>query len=152
MIILTNKKAYFEYSILDKFIAGVKLKGYEAKALREGKGKLEGSYVKVLDGKLKVVNFGIGKYSKISQKLEEEDISRTKDLLLNKREISEIKRELDQKGKSCVPLNLRIERGLFKLEIAIVKGKKEFEKKVVVKERQQKRELEREKKQVGTWG
>jgi len=151
MIILTNKKAYFEYSILEKYIAGVKLKGYEAKALREGKGKLEGSYVKVLDEKLKVVNFGIGKYSKISQKLEDEDISRTKDLLLNKKEISEIKRELDQKGKSCVPLNLRIERGLFKLEIAIVKGKKEFEKKVVVKERQQKRDLEREKKQVGTW-
>ena len=151
MIILSNKKAYFEYSILEKYLAGVKLKGYEAKALREGKGKLEGSYVKILDGKLKVVNFGIGKYSKISQKLEETEMSRTKELLLNKREIIEIKKELDQKGKSCVPLNLRIERGLFKLQIAIVKGKKEFEKKVVTKERQQKRELEREKKQAGTW-
>jgi len=151
MIILTNKKAYFEYSILDKFIAGVKLKGFEAKALREGKGKLEGSYVKELDGKLKVVNFGIGAYSKISQKLEEGEFSRTKDLLLNKREILEIKRELAQKGKSCVPLNLRIERGLFKLEIAIVKGKKEYERKASVKEKQQKRELEKEKKSLGTW-
>jgi len=151
MIILTNKKAYFEYTVLDKFIAGVKLKGFEAKALREGKGKLDGSYVKILDDKLKVVNFGIGSYSKISQKLEEGDISRTKELLLNKREINEIKRELAQKGKSCVPLNLRIERGLFKLEIAIVKGKKEYEKKVVAKEKQEKRELEREKKNFGTW-
>ena len=151
MIILTNKKAYFEYSILDKFIAGVKLKGFEAKALREGKGKLDGSYVKELDGKLKVVNFGIGRYSKISQNLEEGDISRTKDLLLNKREISEIKRELAQKGKSCVTLNLRIERGLFKLEIAVVKGKKEYEKKVVAKEKQEKREMEKEKKKLGTW-
>jgi SsrA-binding protein len=151
MIILTNKKAYFEYTVLDKFIAGVKLKGFEAKALREGKGKLDGSYVKILDDKLKVVNFGIGSYSKISQKLEEGDISRTKELLLNKREIVEIKRELAQKGKSCVPLNLRIERGLFKLEIAIVKGKKEYEKKVVAKEKQEKRELEREKKNFGTW-
>jgi len=151
MIILTNKKAYFEYTVLDKFIAGVKLKGFEAKALREGKGKLDGSYVKILDDKLKVVNFGIGSYSKISQKLEEGDISRTKELLLNKREIAEIKRELAQKGKSCVPLNLRIERGLFKLEIAIVKGKKEYEKKVVAKEKQEKRELEREKKNFGTW-
>lgn len=151
MIILTNKKAYFEYTILDKFIAGLKLKGFEAKALREGKGKLDGSYVKILDDKLKVVNFGIGSYSKISQKLEEGDISRTKELLLNKREINEIKRELAQKGKSCVPLNLRIERGLFKLEIAIVKGKKEYEKKVVSKERQEKRDLEREKKNFGTW-
>lgn len=151
MIILTNKKAYFDYTVLDKFIAGVKLKGFEAKALREGKGKLEGSYVKEIDGKLKVINFGIGRYSKISQQLEEGDLSRTKELLLNKKEILEIKRELEQKGKSCIPLNLRIERGLFKLEIGVVKGKKEFEKKVVVKERQQKRELEREKKQAGTW-
>lgn len=151
MIIATNKKAYFDYTIVDKFVAGVKLKGFEAKALREGKGKLEGSYVKELEGKLKVVNFGIGRYSKISQKLEEGDISRTKELLLNKKEINEIKRELAQKGKSCVPLNLRIERGLFKLEIAIVKGKKEYEKKVVAKEKQEKRELEREKKQLGTW-
>jgi SsrA-binding protein len=151
MIILTNKKAYFDYTILEKFIAGVKLKGYEAKALREGKGKLEGSYVKEIGGKLKVINFGVGRYSKISQILEEGDLSRTKDLLLNKKEILEIKRELAQKGKSCVPLNLRIERGLFKLELGIVKGKKEYEKKVVVKERQQKREFEREKKQTGTW-
>jgi len=119
MIILTNKKAYFEYSILDKYLAGVKLKGFEAKALREGKGKLEGSYVKELEGKLKIVNFGIGRYSKISQQLEEGELSRTKDLLLNKKEILEIKKELAQKGKSCIPLNLRIERGLFKLEIAI---------------------------------
>jgi SsrA-binding protein len=72
-------------------------------------------------------------------------------LLLNKKEISEIKRELDQKGKSCVPLNLRIERGLFKLEIGIVKGKKEYEKKVVAKEKQEKREMEKEKKKLGTW-
>lgn len=151
MIILTNKKAYFEYTILDKFVAGLKLKGYEAKALREGKGKLDGTYVKEIDGKLKVINFGVGRYSKISQKIEDTELSRTKDLLLNKKEISEIKRELVQKGKSCIPLNLRIERGLFKVEIAIVKGKKEYEKKVVAKEKQQKKDLEREKKQFGTW-
>jgi len=151
MIILTNKKAYFEYSILDKYLAGVKLKGFEAKALREGKGKLEGSYVKELEGKLKIVNFGIGRYSKISQQLEEGELSRTKDLLLNKKEILEIKKELAQKGKSCIPLNLRIERGLFKLEIAIVKGKKEYEKKSVAREREQKREFERTKKHQGTW-
>jgi SsrA-binding protein len=152
MIILTNKKAYFEYEILEKYIAGLKLKGFEAKALREGRGKLEGSYVKILEGKLKVVNFKISRYSKISQKIEDTELSRTKELLLNKKEILEIKRELEQKGKSCVPLNLRIERGLFKLEIAVVKGKKEYEKKIVVKERSQQREFEREKKRIGTWG
>lgn len=151
MIILTNKKAYFEYQILEKYTCGIKLLGYEAKALREGKGRLEGSYVNVIDKKIQVINFYIGRYSKLSQKIEDQDLSRTRLLLLNKKEISGIVSEISQKGKSCVPLNLRMEHGLFKLEIAIVKGKKEYEKKVVTKERQLKRELEREKKQAGTW-
>lgn len=151
MIILTNKKAYFEYQILEKYTCGIKLLGYETKALREGKGRLEGSYINKIDSKLQVINFYIGRYSKISQKIEDSELSRSRELLLNKKEISKILSEISQKGKSCVPLNLRMEHGLFKLEIAVVKGKKEYEKKVVTKERQLKRELERDKKQAGTW-
>jgi len=151
MIILTNKKAYFEYQILEKYTCGIKLLGYETKALREGKGRLEGSYINKIDSKLQVINFYIGRYSKISQKIEDNELSRSRELLLNKKEISKILTEISQKGKSCVPLNLRMEHGLFKLEIAVVKGKKEYEKKVVTKERQLKRELERDKKQAGTW-
>ena len=151
MIILTNKKAYFEYQILEKYTCGVKLLGYEAKALREGRGRLDGSYIKEISGTLKIVNFHISRYSKISQKIEDEDLSRTREILLNKKEIQKIKKELDQKGKSCVPLNLRMEHGLFKLEIAIVKGKKEYEKKIVAKEKQEKRDIERAKKSSGTW-
>ena len=151
MIILTNKKAYFEYQILEKYTCGIKLLGYETKALREGKGRLEGSYINKIDSKLQVINFYIGRYSKISQKIEDNELSRSRELLLNKKEISKILSEISQKGKSCVPLNLRMEHGLFKLEIAVVKGKKEYEKKVVTKERQLKRELERDKKQAGTW-
>lgn len=151
MIILTNKKAYFEYQILEKYTCGIRLLGYETKALREGKGRLEGSYINKIDSKLQVINFYIGRYSKISQKIEDNELSRSRELLLNKKEISKILTEISQKGKSCVPLNLRMEHGLFKLEIAVVKGKKEYEKKVVTKERQLKRELERDKKQAGTW-
>jgi len=151
MIILTNKKAYFEYQILEKYTCGIRLLGYETKALREGKGRLEGSYINKIDSKLQVINFYIGRYSKISQKIEDSELSRSRELLLNKKEISKILSEISQKGKSCVPLNLRMEHGLFKLEIAVVKGKKEYEKKVVTKERQLKRELERDKKQAGTW-
>lgn len=151
MIILTNKKAYFEYQILEKYTAGIALKGYEAKALRERRGGLEGSYIKEISGHLKLINFHISRYSKISQKIEDEELSRTKDLLLNKKEIIKIQKELDQKGKSCVPLNLRLEHGIFKIEIAIVKGKKEYEKKVVAKEKQEKKDLERARKASGTW-
>lgn len=151
MIILTNKKAYFEYQILEKYTAGIVLKGYEAKALRERRGRLEGSYIKEISGQLKLINFHISRYSKISQKIEDEELSRTKDLLLNKKEIIKIQKELNQKGKSCVPLNLRLEHGIFKIEIAIVKGKKEYEKKVVAKEKQEKKDLERARKASGTW-
>jgi SsrA-binding protein len=151
MILSTNRKAFHDYTIIDTFKAGIKLKGYEAKALREGRGRLEGSYVVKLQKGLFLTNFLIPRYSKISQKIEDTDLSRSRELLLKKDEIEKIIFHLSQKGKSCVPLHLLMERGLFKLEIAVVKGKKEFEKKIVVKERQEKRELEREKKKLGTW-
>lgn len=151
MIILTNKKAYHDYEILDKYTAGIKLLGYEAKSLREKGGRLEGSYVKDISGKLKLVNFYIKRYSKVSQKIEDTDLSRTRDLLLNKREILKIRAEISQKGKSCVPLNLRIDHGLFKIEIGVVRGRREYEKKVVAQRKEEKRDMERNRKVAGTW-
>lgn len=151
MIILTNKKAYHDYEILDKYTAGIKLLGYEAKSLREKGGRLEGSYIKDISGKLKLVNFYIKRYSKVSQKIEDTDLSRTRDLLLNKREILKIRAEISQKGKSCVPLNLRIDHGLFKIEIGVVRGIKEYEKKVVAQRKEEKRDMERNRKVAGTW-
>jgi SsrA-binding protein len=151
MIILTNKKAYHDYEILDKYTAGIKLLGYEAKSLREKGGRLEGSYVKDISGNLKLVNFYIKRYSKVSQKIEDTDLSRTRDLLLNKREILKIRAEISQKGKSCVPLNLRIDHGLFKIEIGVVRGRREYEKKVVAQRKEEKRDMERDRKVAGTW-
>lgn len=151
MILLTNKKAYHDYEILDKYIAGIKLLGYEAKSLREKGGRLEGSYIKDISGKLKLVNFYIKRYSKVSQKIEDTDLSRTRDLLLNKREILRIRTEISQKGKSCVPLNLRLDHGLFKIEIGVVRGRKEYEKKVVAQRKEEQRDMERNKKGIGTW-
>jgi SsrA-binding protein len=152
MIILSNRKAFHDFQILDTYKAGIKLRGYEAKALREGRGRLEGSYVVKLQKGLFLTNFHIQRYSKISQKIEDSELGRSRELLLNKKEIEKIVTEISQKGKSCVPLHLHIDHGLFKIEIAIVKGKKEFEKKVVAKEKQEKRDLERAKKATGTWG
>ena len=85
-----------------------------------------------------MINFYIKRYSKISQQLDDSELSRTRDLLLNKKEIAKIRADISQKGKSCVPLNLRIEHGLFKIEIAVVRGRREYEKKVVAKEKQEK--------------
>jgi len=151
MILLTNKKAYYDYEILDKYLAGIKLTGYEAKSLREKGGRLEGSYVKDVAGGLKLINFYIKRYSKISQQLDDSELSRTRDLLLNKKEIAKIRADISQKGKSCVPLNLRIEHGLFKIEIAVVRGRREYEKKVVAKEKQEKKDEAVARKSLGTW-
>jgi len=152
MIILSNRKAFYEYQIIDTYNAGIKLFGYEAKALREGRGRLEGSYVVKLRDGLYLTNFQIQRYSKISQKIEDTEITRSRQLLLTKREISKIISEISQKGKSCIPLHLHLDHGLFKIEIAVVKGKKEYERKQTAKEKQEKRDLEKAKKVVGTWG
>lgn len=151
MIILSNKKAFFDFQILDTFKAGIKLKGHEAKSLREGRGRLEGSFVVKLQKGLFLTNFHIQRYSKISQKIEDSELGRSRELLLNKKEIEKIVSEISQKGKSCVPVHLFMDHGLFKIEIAVVKGKKEYEKKVVAKEKQEKRDLEKAKKLTGTW-
>jgi len=151
MIILSNKKAFYEYQIIDTYKAGIKLFGYEAKALREGRGRLEGSYVVKLKDGLFLTNFQIQRYSKISQKIDDAEITRSRKLLLTKKEISKITSEISQKGKSCIPLHLHLDHGLFKVEIAIVKGKKEYERKQDVKEKQEKRELEKARKSMGTW-
>lgn len=152
MIILSNRKAFYEYQILDTYKAGIKLFGYEAKALREGRGRLEGSYIVKLTDGLYLTNFQIQRYSKISQKIDDSDITRSRQLLLNKKEISKIVSEISQKGKSCIPLHIHLDHGLFKVEIAVVKGKKEYERKESAKEKQEKRDLEKARKSVGTWG
>jgi len=152
MILKTNRKVFFDYSIIETYIAGIKLYGYEVKALREGSGRLEGSYVVRSPKGLSLVNFYIPRYSKISQKVEDSELSRSRDILLKKNEISKIIEQLSKKGISCVPVKLLMEKGKFKLEIAIVKGKREYEKKVVAKERQERRDLEASRKALGTWG
>jgi len=90
----------------------------------------------------------IGKYSKQSKDFNEYEARRTRNLLLNKNEILKIVREIAQKGKTAVPLSLLLDKGKIKLEFAVVKGKKEYEKKQTAKERQIKKDLERETKTI----
>lgn len=144
MLIAKNKKALFNFEIVEKFIAGIELLGYEVKAVKEKNVSFEGSYIVVRDGDIYVVNLNIGKFSKQSQPVDPEMQKRPRRLLLEGREIEKITRHLGEKGKTAVPLALLLNHGLIKLEIATVKGRKEFEKKVVAKEKQIKKELEHE--------
>lgn len=148
MLLAKNRKALHNYQIIEKFMAGIVLKGYEVKAIREGKANFEGAFVKVVDGKVVVTGLHIGKYSKQSQKVSEQEATRDRPLLLNKREIEKVKREVSQKGKTAVPIALLLKHNLVKLEIAIVKGRKKYEKKTVAKERQIQKDLAQTRKNL----
>lgn len=152
MLLLKNPKAYFNYEVLEKYVAGVVLKGYEVKALREKKTSFEGSYIDIIDGIPTLLNLHIGKYSKQSGVFNEVLAKRPKTLLLNKKEIESLSRELNEKGKTAVPLAFLLLNGRIKLEFAVVKGKKKYEKKVVAKERQIKKDLEILRKEMGLRG
>jgi len=134
MLLVKNRKALFDYEILEKYVAGIILKGYEVKALREGKANLEGSFIKFDKEGVFVTGMNIARYSKQSQ--ESEDPSRDRKLLLNAKELEEIKRDIHEKGKTAVPLAVVLQNNMIKLEFATVKGKKKAGKKQAEKQRQ----------------
>ena len=143
MLIAKNRKAFYEHEILEKFTAGIRLHGYEVKAVKEGRVNFDGSYVHILGHRPVVINMHIGAYSKQSQDVDELSTRRTRQLLLTKSEIEKLTRELTQKGKTAVPLALILSKNLVKLELGIAKGRKKAEKKHLEKERQIRKDLER---------
>jgi SsrA-binding protein len=150
LVITKNRKAMYDHELLERFSAGIVLKGYEVKAIKENQANLEGSYVQIVDGVPCVVNMYIGRYSGQSKDFDEFNARRNRTLLLNKKEIAEIERETSEKGKTAIPLAIVLQNNKLKVEFAIVRGKKEFEKKQVAKDRQVKRDLEREAKELRT--
>ena len=141
-----NRKATFEYEILDKYTAGLVLWGYEVKSVREGNVNFEGSLVTVLGGEACVVNLHIGRYSHQSQKYHEKEARRTRKLLLHKKEVFKLAQAISLKGRFAVPLALILEHNLVKLELGVVRSKKQYEKKRLLVEKQIERDLDRERK------
>ena len=143
---ILNKKARFQYDILDKYIAGIVLTGTEIKSIRLGKASIAESFCEFNDrGELFVINmtieeYAFGNYYNHKPKAERK-------LLLNKRELKKLQKEVSIKGNAIIPLRLFInENGLAKLEIALGKGKKLFDKRETIKDRDNKRNLDRIKK------
>ena len=142
---IRNKKASFQFFLLDSFTAGIQLLGTEIKAIREGKANLTDSYCIFLDGELFIKHLHISEYSHGAYANHEP--RRMRKLLLNKKEIKKIVNQLKEKGLTIIPVNLFInEKGLAKLEIAIAKGKKLFDKRETIKAKDVKRQLDRIKK------
>ncbi len=139
---IKNKKAYFEYHIHDKFIAGIQLLGTEIKSIREGKANLNDSFCAFLNDRLYVRNMHIAEYSHGS--FYNHEAKRDRALLLNKKELKKLRDKSEEKGFTIVPIQLFIgERGFAKLEIGLAQGKKDFDKRETLKERESKIELDR---------
>lgn len=142
---IKNKRAKFEYHILDTFVAGIVLGGTEIKSIRNGKASILESFCVVEHGEVYVRNMHIAEYGNASFYQHKPKADRK--LLLNKREIQKIEKGLATKGYTVVPLRLFInDKGLAKLEIALAQGKKLYDKRQDLKEKDDKRTLERLKK------
>ncbi len=140
--LLSNKKARFDYEILEKFKTGLELRGYEVKSLRDKRGSLAGSHAIIRGGEVFVVGMDIPPYQakNLPDNFEEQ---RTIKLLLNKKEIRQMESKLTQRGLTLIPTMVYSTGRIIKMEIGLAKGKKEFEKREKIKERESKRKIGR---------
>lgn len=142
---IRNKKAYFEYHILEKYNAGLKLLGTEIKSIREGKANINDAFCAFLTDGLYVRNMHIAEYSHGS--FYNHESKRDRQLLLTKKELNKLRTKVEEKGFTIIPLQIFIsERGFAKLEVGLAQGKKEFDKRETIKNRDSKVELDRIKK------
>jgi len=137
-VIATNRKAFHDYFVLQKVEAGIALTGTEVKSLREGKVNLKDSYVSFDHGEAFLVGAHISPYS--HGNLQNHEPERKRKLLLHRREIDKLFGQVVEKGLTIVPLRLYFKSGKVKAEIAVVRGKKLFDK----RESEKRRELDRE--------
>ena len=142
---IKNRKARFEYEILDKYIAGIVLVGTEIKAIRLGKASIAESFCEFKNGELWVVNMTVQEYSHATYYNHKPKQERK--LLLNKNELKKLEKESVNSGNTIVPLLLFIDKnGRAKLQIALAKGKKLHDKRETIKDRDNKRRLDQIKK------
>jgi SsrA-binding protein len=140
---IVNKKAYFEFHILKEFEAGIQLFGSEVKSLRNGNGNIGDGYCYVWNNEVFVKNLYISKYEESSYMNHEE--RRDRKLLLHKKEIKDIIKLIQDNGTTVIPLELFVRKSRFKVKIGVAKGKKLWDKRQTIKERESKREIERHK-------
>jgi len=141
-IILENKKAYYDYEILEKLEAGIILRGYEVKSIRNGNIKLKGAFVTFYKNEPYLTGAHIGKY-KPAGGLKDYDPERSRKLLLKKKQVRHILGKSQEKGLTIVPLSVYTKESKIKIEIGVGRGKKRYEKKEVKKRRDIERDIKR---------
>ena len=140
-LVAKNKKARFNYELSDRMEAGLVLSGTEVKSLRLGKGNLTDAYAKIKDGEAWLIKCHISAYP--FAHFDNHDPERPRKLLLHRRELRKLESKLDEQGYSLIPLAIDFKNGLVKVELALAKGKKLYDKRQSIKEREQKRDVAR---------
>ena len=141
MILAGNKKAYFDYFVEDKLEAGIELQGSEVKSAKAGKVSIKESFIRIINGELFIMGMSIVPWSFGSIYNPEE--RRVRRLLLHKKEIRRLHEEVSQKGYTIVPLDVHLSHGYVKLEIALARGKKTYDKRESIAKRDSERDIRR---------
>ena len=140
-VIATNRKARHEYHILEKYEGGIVLHGSEVKAIREGKANIKEAYVRFIENELFVIGMHIGKYS--NEGYSTHTPVRDRKLLLLKKELLNLRKMVDEKGKTLIPLSLYLKGGRVKVEFGLAQGKKMWDKRKTKMEKDVKRQVDR---------
>lgn len=140
-IVCQNRKAFHDYNIEETIEAGMSLLGTEVKSLRDGKGNLKDSYVLIKNNEAFLFNCHISPYS--HGNIMNHEPLRTRKLLLHKKEIERLQGKVAQKGYSLIPLKIYFKKSVAKVEIGLAKGKKQYEKRESIKEREAKRDIDK---------
>ena len=141
-IIAQNKKARFDYFVEEKYECGIVLEGTEVKSVKEGNVSFNDSFAEIQNGELWMRNFHISEYNYSS--IFNHNPDRAKKLLVHKEELKRIQRKVDEKGFTLIPLDFYLKNGRVKLTLGVCKGKKQFDKRASIKERDVNRDLQRE--------
>lgn len=140
-VVISNRKAFHDYSILVKYNAGLVLEGFEVKSIRLGNANFKDSFVRVDHNELWLYNMHISPYEK--SRASTFDPDRKRKLLLNRREANKIITKMAERGMICVPLKIFLDGNWVKVEIGLGKSKKHFEKRDSIKKKTQKRDIDR---------
>ncbi len=143
MVIATNKRAYFDYEILETYEAGIELLGFEVKSIKTGRINLAGAYVVIRDGQAWLLNADIPAYQPKNAPADY-DTKRTRRLLLKKSEIKNLIGRTQEKGLTLTPLKVYTKNHRIKLEIGLAKSRKKYDKRELIRKRETQREMRRE--------
>jgi len=143
--VVTNRKARHEYEIIDRIEAGIVLIGSEVKSLRAGRANLGDAYGRVRSGEVWIVDMHISVYDKTTAQAP--DPLRERKLLLHSNEIKRLSRRIQEKGFTLIPLRVYFKHNRVKIELGLARGKRKYDKKTAIAERDAKRDIDREQKQ-----